>query len=145
MVNGLAIKGTEDKVACDGCLIGIQYRESFAKRSENRANEVLQIIHSDVRGPLENVSISQSRYLLTFTDDFSRYALAYFLKNKSGVPNYFKEFVRMAEKQTGECVKILRSDNGAEFTNNTMSSFLKEKDILRQLTSPYASQQNGIS
>ena len=131
LVNGLAIKGSDDKVACDGCLMGKQCRESFPKRSENRAKDVLEIIHSDVCGPMENVSIGGSRYFLTFTDDFSRYTFVYILKNKSEVVKYFKEFVTMAEKQTGKCVKVLRSDNGTEFTNNAMSSFLKEKGILR--------------
>ena len=71
MVNGLAIEGTENKVACDGCLIGKQCRESFPKSSENRAKYVLEIIHSDVCGPMENVLIGGSRYFLTFTNDFS--------------------------------------------------------------------------
>ena len=51
----------------------------------------------------------------------------------------------MAEKQTGKCVKVLCSDSGAEFINNAMSSFLKEKGILRQLTAPYTPRQNGVS
>ena len=101
MVNGLATKGSDDKVACDGCLMRKQCRESFPKRSENRAKDVLEIIHSDVCGPMENVSIGGSRYFLTFTDDFSRYTFVYFLKNKSDVLKYFKEFVTMAEKQIG--------------------------------------------
>ena len=141
MVNGLAIKGCDNEVACDGCLIGKQCRESFPKRSENRAKDVLEIIHSDVCGPMENVSIGGSRYILTFTDDFTRYTFVYFLKNKSDVLKYFKVFVTMAEKQTGKCVKVLRSYNGTEFTNNAMSPFLKEKGILRQLTAPYTPQQ----
>ena len=145
MVKGLAIKGTDNEVACEGCLLGKQCRESFPKRSESRATDVLEIIHSDVCGPMENVSIGGSRYFLTFTDDFSRYTFAYFLKNKSEVPQYFKEFVTMAEKQTGKSVKVLRSDNGTEYTNNAMSSFLKDKGIVRQLTAPYTPQQNGVS
>ena len=125
--------------------MGKRCRESFPKRWENRAKDVLEIIHSDVCGPMENVLIGGSRYFLTFTDDFSRNTFVYFLKNKSDVLKYFKEFVTMAEKQTGKCVKALRSDNGTEFTNNAMSSFLKEKGILRQLTAPYTPQQNGVS
>ena len=90
------------------------------------------------------MSIAGSRYFLTFTEDFFRYTFVYFLKNKSDVPKYFKEFVTTAEIQRGKCVKIVRSDNGVEFKNNTMSSFLKEKGILRQLTVPYTPQQNGV-
>ena len=94
---------------------------------------------------MKNISIAGSRYFLTFTDDFSRYSFEYFLKNKSEVLQYLKEFVTMVEKQTGKSVKILRSDNGIEYTNNAMSSFLKEKRILRQLTAPCTPQENGVS
>ena len=31
MVNELGIQGTDDKVACEGCLLGKQCRESFPK------------------------------------------------------------------------------------------------------------------
>ena len=51
----------------------------------------------------------------------------------------------MTQKQTGNCVKVLRSDNGTEFTSNAMSSFLKEKGTLRQLTAPYTPEQNGLN
>ena len=145
MVKGLAIKGTDNEVACEGCLLGKQCRESFPKKSESRATDVLEIIHSDVCGPIENVSIGGSRYFLTFTDNFSRYTFVNFLKNKSEVPQCFKEFVTMAEKQTGKSVKVLRSDNGTEYTHNALSSFLKDKSIVRQLTAPYTPQQNGVS
>ena len=94
---------------------------------------------------MENISVVGSRYFLTFTDDFSRYSFEYFLKNKSDVLQYLKEFVTMVEKQTGKSVKILRLDNRVEYTNNAMSSFLREKRILRQLTAPCTPQQNGVS
>ena len=53
MVNGLAIKGTNDNVASEGCLFGKQCRKSFPKRSENRARDVLEVIHSDDCDPME--------------------------------------------------------------------------------------------
>ena len=64
--------------------------------------------------------------MLTFTDDFSRYTTAYFIKSKSEVLSKFIEYVNSVDKHTGhqimklnilaeEDVKVLRSDNGGEY------------------------------
>ncbi len=42
-------------------------------------------------------------------------------------------------------MKILRSDNGAEFTNKAFDSYLRKHGIVRQLTVPYTPQQNGVA
>ena len=65
--------------------------------------------------------------MLTFTDDFSRYTTAYFIKSKSEVLSKLMEYVNSVEKHTGhqfmklnilaeEDVKVLRRDNGGEYT-----------------------------
>lgn len=72
-----------------------------------------------------------NRYFLTFTDDYSRYIFLYFLSNKSEVPQCFKEFI------TGSCVKVLRSDNETEFTNNAMKSFSKGKGLVETADSSF--------
>ena len=49
------------------------------------AKEPLQLIHSDIFGPLEFPSLSHTIYFFTFIDDFSRKSWVYFFKNKSEV------------------------------------------------------------
>ena len=61
------------------------------------------------------MSMSQAKYALTFTDDFSRYCWVYFLKHKCEVFDLFKVFKALAENQYGRKLKILRSDNGGEY------------------------------
>ena len=55
----------------------------FDKDTYGHAKEHLQLIHSDMCGPLEFLSIYHVVYFLTFIDDFSRKSWVYFLKNKS--------------------------------------------------------------
>ena len=42
-------------------------------------------------------------------------------------------------------IKILRSDNGGEFTSNEFNDYCKEFGIKRELTIPYNPQQNGVA
>ena len=42
-------------------------------------------------------------------------------------------------------IKILRSDNGGEFTSNEINEYYKEVGIKRELTIPYNPHQNGVA
>ncbi|GMF65009.1 unnamed protein product [Phytophthora fragariaefolia] len=108
---------------CDGCALGKQTRVSYMKSSPNRAKQVLEVIHSDVCGPMQTSTFSGKRYFVTFTDDKSHFCVVYLLRHKSEVADKFVEFVAMAETQTGKRVKTLRSDNGGEYTSGAMKRF----------------------
>lgn len=51
MVTGLPILKASSKV-CSGCIVGKQHLDSFLKASTWRANQHLQLIHSDICGPI---------------------------------------------------------------------------------------------
>lgn len=136
-------KADASKSNCTVCCEGKQSRLPFPQ-SSNRSDALLQVVHVDVCGPMENKSIGQSRYFLLLVDDYSRMTFVYFLKNKSEVFNKFKLFKKMVETQTNKSIKVLRSDNGREFCSNEMSDFLKASGILHQRTNPYTPEQNGL-
>jgi hypothetical protein len=71
MVNGLPLLKAPTKVCAD-CLIDKQHRDNISKKSHWRATHKLQLIHSDICGPVNPESKSGKRYLITFIDDFSR-------------------------------------------------------------------------
>lgn len=129
---------------CVPCLQGKLSKKPF-KNSKSKSSKVLQLIHSDLCGPMSTHSWGGALYLLTFTDDFSRKTFGYLLKTKAEVFAKFVEFKHLVENQTGERIKVLRSDNGREYVNNDMCTFLKENGIVHQTTVPYTPQQNGVS
>ena len=47
------------------------------------------------------------------------------------------------EKQTGNAVKVVRSDRGTEFLNAELQIFLAKNGIQQQTSAPYTPQQNG--
>lgn len=117
---------------------------SFGKKS-HRSGQLLDIIHVDVCGPMRNESKGKARYFLTLTDDYSRWTEVRFLRKKSKVLQFFKKFKALVEKQTGQTIKCLQSDNGRKFCNEEFDRFLKEEEIARKFTTPYTPQLNGVA
>ena len=52
----------------------------------------MELVHSDVFGPMKQASLSGMKYMVTFINDFSRYVWVYIIKHKSEVLSKFKEF-----------------------------------------------------
>ena len=110
-----------------------------------RAKGVLELIHSDVCGPMPVQARSGSFYFITFTDDFSRFGWVYLMRFKSKAFEKFIEFKNEVEKQSGKSIKTLRSDRGGEYLSTEFTQFLKDNGILAQLTPPYTPRMNGVS
>lgn len=145
MVNGLSFNAKEEfDRDCGGCVEGKQHREAFPKKTQHRATDLLELIHSDV-GCINIDSVGGSKYYVIFIDDFSRYTSIYFLKKKNEVLQKFKDFVAYAENHTGRKVKVIRSDNGGEYISNEFKQFCAERGIRREETIPMSPQQNGVS
>lgn len=97
-------------VLCEACIHGKQHRFPFPL-SNKKARHKLDLIHSDVCGPLP-LSIGGKRYFITFIDDNTRYLWIYLIRHKSEAYHKFKEFKVMVENQSGLRIKVLRSDGG---------------------------------
>ena len=57
---------------CKGCVVGKHVERKYEKGKATRIVQVLHIVHSYLIGPLPIPSYGNSRYALTFIDDFSR-------------------------------------------------------------------------
>lgn len=149
MVTGMQVPDTPTTrvdMKCKICAMGKQTRLPFPK-SGSRASEVLELVHSDIGGPMEVSSLGGSRYYLTFMDDKSRRIFIYFLEDKSGESVYraFENFRSMAEKQTGKKLRILRTVNGKEFVNKQFEDYLRRLGIRHQTSADYTPEQNGLA
>jgi hypothetical protein len=121
MVIGLPLVSCRDSV-CVGCVLDKHHRDSFDKRVSWNASSPLQLVHSDLCGPLSSPSFSGCNYFLTFIDDFSRRTWVYFLKLKSGVFDKFLAYKALVEKQCGHQIQKLRTNNGSEYVNSNFTS-----------------------
>ncbi|CAJ2656651.1 unnamed protein product [Trifolium pratense] len=144
MVKGLPQIETPSHV-CEECLIAKQHRNSFPQESTWRASHVLQLVHSDICGPMNPTSNSNKRYFITFTDDFSRKTWVYFLKEKSEALEMFRKFKARVEKEKNQPIQCLRTDRGGEYTSSEFVNLCESNGIKRQLTAAYTPHQNGVS
>lgn len=72
LVYGLYIRNNEKLSECEICIREKQTRLPFSKSIEGRTSELLEIVHSDVCGPMRKASVNGKRYFVTFIDDRSR-------------------------------------------------------------------------
>lgn len=129
---------------CVVCAKGKQTRCSF-KSIGTRAKNILDLVHSDVCGPMSQTSHGGANYFVLFVDDFSRKTFLYTMKSKSEVKDKFVEFKNRVERETGRKIRTLRSDNGGEYIGNQMKSHLRECGIRHQTSAPYTPEQNGLA
>jgi hypothetical protein len=88
-----------DHFPCEACALGKKHGEECPIHTEKIQTYILELIHTDVCGPMQTRSLGGASYFLIFVDDRSRYTSVYFIRRKSDVFEYFKEFRTMTGKQ----------------------------------------------
>ncbi|KAF7835240.1 Retrovirus-related Pol polyprotein from transposon TNT 1-94 [Senna tora] len=138
---------------CVDCIKGkfpAKTRGGKANRSEN----ILDIIHTDISGPITPTTLGDYKYFITFIDDYSRFGWVDLLREKSDSLNAFQTFKAVVELKSGKSIKAIRSDRGGEYYGRYTESgrnpgpialFLKEHGIEAQYTMPGTPQQNGVA
>ncbi|UYV75200.1 hypothetical protein LAZ67_12002864 [Cordylochernes scorpioides] len=145
LARGLSLNNCSHSTDCVQCIQGKLTETPFPKKTEYRATETLQLVHSDVCGPLPTNSLSGKRYFITFTDDYSRYTKIYLLKGKDEAYEKIKDYVISAHTEFGKNIQTIRTDNGREYVNRQVEDFLNQSGIKHQLTVPYSPAQNGVA
>ncbi|KAL0359324.1 UNVERIFIED_CONTAM: Retrovirus-related Pol polyprotein from transposon TNT 1-94 [Sesamum angustifolium] len=145
LLDGLpTLKNVHEDVVCQGCQYGKSHHLPF-KMSSNRRTTSLELIHTDLMGPTRTPSCSHNHYVMVLVDDYSRYTWTYFLKEKNEALSKFVEFRNKVEKELGQKVKCLRSDNGGEFMSADFFQYCDNNGIQRQMACPNTPQQNGMA
>lgn len=105
----------------------------------------MELIHTDLCGPMRVCSNGGSKYFITFTDDRSRWTEIRFIKHKNEALKEFQAFKAFVEKQHGAQIKAVQSDNGLEFVNREFDDYLKSQGIQHRLSTLYTPEQNGVA
>ena len=140
-INGKAALSTP----CEPCLKGKQTHAEIHKTTDTHANTVLGRVFSDVCGKLATRSHHGFEYFMTITDDKSHKVFVTGLHQKSKVVRHLKVFIARAELETGQRLKVLRSDGGGEYTGRELGKYLEEKGIQHEITTPDTPQHNGVA
>nr|KAJ0189210.1 hypothetical protein LSAT_V11C800391990 [Lactuca sativa] len=132
MLKGLPQLEVKTDVVCAGYQYGKAHQLPY-KESNFRAKKPLELIHSDVFGPVKQKLVSRMPYMVTFIDDYSRYVWVFFMKEKSETFSKFLEFKTMVEGEARKKIRCLHSDNGGEYTSEEFNRYLQECEICRSM------------
>ena len=90
----------------ESCLEGKMTKRPFNAKGR-RAQELLELVNSDVYGPMLIQERGGYKYFITFTNDYSRFGYVYLMKRKSEAFEKFKEFRTEVENQLGKHIKAI--------------------------------------
>lgn len=128
LVDGvLVIPGDSIPDVCEHCVAGKQHRDPFPA-SERRSDRVIQLIHSNLKGPVPT-TFQGYKYWAVFVCDCSRWKEVYLLKKKSDLFTALKHYVAKVERMHGTKVEVLRDDKGGEYISKEMTAWCNELGI----------------
>ena len=118
--NGLKLLSTSSMVhrlpsiekreyVCEICTLGKQQRSPFPSGRSWRAPKPLELVHTDICGPFDPISVGGNKYFISFYCDFSRKLWVYLIKEKFVAFTIFKSFKAHVEVESGFKIKIMRS------------------------------------
>ena len=130
---------------CEPCIKSKMTRRPFCKHVGIKSCRPLKLVHTDVCGRMQTISIGGSEYFVSFIDVFSRYSHVYIIKKKSEFFDKFRKFQALVTNQTGLKIGTLRSDGGGEYTSSNFEKYLLSHGIQHQTTVRYSPEQNGVT
>ena len=145
--------GDKGLLNCEVCVLGKQ--KSFRNREpDERAKECMELVHTDLVGPITPVARDGFRYAIAFVDDFSSATFIYFLKNKCDSARALMKFLADArpygnvkkltlDDPDSNSVQRVRSDNGGEFICKEFTEVLLKNRIKHERSAPHSPHQNG--
>lgn len=139
-----SIIGHVNKFCCETCLKNKSTR-IISRVAPAKSQRPLEKIHSDLAGPITPTSLGGHKYVITFTDDYSRFSWVYLTKEKSNCFEAFKIFKKNVENEFNQKIAFLHCDNGGEYSSNEFKRFAQHEGIQIQYTVPYSPEQNGVS
>lgn len=89
---------TTNKFFCESCVYGKHHVLPYALTGTTKATKPLELVHSDLCGPMSTLSMGGVAYFLTFIDDWSKYTVAYYLKHKDETFSCFVDYFQLAER-----------------------------------------------
>jgi len=129
---------------CEPCLAGKMVSNPFPS-SSHISSSPLELIYSDLHGPLPVQSSEGYCYWITFIDDCTKLKAVMFLKRKSDAFDAFKMFKAYAENQLNAKIKALQDDKAGEYMSAAFLKSTNDCGIVRRHSTRNRPQHNGVA
>ncbi|KAI3695228.1 hypothetical protein L1987_78220 [Smallanthus sonchifolius] len=107
LARGLPDKEFQLEDHCIACLKGKQHKSSHKPKTLNTNDTPLQLLHMDLFGPTNIMSMGKNSYCLVITDDYTRFSWVYFLRTKDETAEILKSHILRVENQSNQMVRII--------------------------------------
>ena len=128
-VSGVDLKVVEPWSFREGCVQGKATKYKPKPLGEILSARRLEKVHSDVCGLMQTASSSGKKYMVTFVDDYSRSCATFFMAHKSDTFAMFKQFHAKVSGETGERIRVLKTDGGGEYRSKEFVQYLNSHQI----------------
>nr|GFC53887.1 putative ribonuclease H-like domain-containing protein [Tanacetum cinerariifolium] len=98
----------------------------------------------DLCGPMRTESLNKKKYIMVIVDDYTRFGWVRLLRTKDETPKVFDKFLKNVQLALNTTVRTVRTDNGTEFVNKTLTDLFEKVGISHQTSVPRSPQQNGV-
>ena len=92
-----------------------------------RTSSPLEVVPSNLMGPIDVTYKGGTRYIVVFIGDWSRYVQVYLVKRKSEVQEKFRESKAFMKSYLGTRIRCIRSDNDGEYCSKQLNIFRVNK------------------
>jgi hypothetical protein len=139
---------------CEPCVLGKMRKQPFKHKGQH-ATHPLQVVHSDVGGPVSPPDRYGNQYWITFTDDYGRFPWIYFMKKKSEALSVFRQWKHNVETffktEIGELhlslnwLDFFQTDNSTEYLNALFKAELSCGGTIHHTTAADTPEQDGLA
>nr|GEY55024.1 hypothetical protein [Tanacetum cinerariifolium] len=129
---------------CSSCELGKAKQKSFHTKLTPSSKRRLQLLRIDLCGPMRVASINGKRYALLIVDDYSRYTWTHFLRSKDKTPEVLIDFLRLVQRGLQAQVRVVRTDKGTEFLDQTLLAYFAAEGIHHQTSVVRTPEQNRV-
>ncbi|KXZ41627.1 hypothetical protein GPECTOR_355g117 [Gonium pectorale] len=150
MVDGLdvspaALAEAEESV-CGTCVMAKGAAAPFPSRG-NRPLGALELVHSDLCGPMPVTGRGKALYFVTLLDSAMGYSAVRVLTSKDRASDAVKDMVAQLEARhpQGAKLRALQSDRGGEYIATGLEDWLIQRSAAHYTSAPHTPQQNGAA
>jgi len=144
IINGVPKELESEYLKCAICIENKMHNLPF-KNNRTRAEDILEIVYTDLNGSHTTVGYRVEKYFISFVDDYSKLSKVYCVKSKDQVYDCFLKYINEVENLAGKKIRRLRCNNGKEYLNLKIYKLVREKGIQINACPPYVHELNGTA
>ena len=144
--SGINTAGCDQAYSCEVCHVAKMRKHPVSDLASREEKQPGDVIHLDLKGPLEDVGYEGSKYAAIFVDEASRFTLHYVLSHKdqvvSRLQDAISEFGRAGIRVGAR--SVLSVDAEAVLQSAELKDLLAAREMTLRATPPYTHEWNGI-